>query len=133
MSIRSTILAAAFTLASWGTAHADGLKPFEAQSIHLGDLSGELQLVGCRLLVSQPDQFRGCANELLIELIQAAIAAERHDRVELSLNRQDVAAVLCGDMASHWCERGELIELTLNVPDFRGAEGPELLEGNRLQ
>ncbi len=40
MSIRSTILAAAFTLASLGAAHADGLRPFEAQSIHLGDLSG---------------------------------------------------------------------------------------------
>ena len=103
------------------------------QTFHLGDLSGELQLVGCWLLVSQPDQFRGCATELLIELIQAAIAAERHDRVEFPLNSQDVAAVLCGNMASHWCERGELIELTLNLPDFRGAEGPELLEGNRLQ
>ena len=41
--------------------------------------------------------------------------------------------MLCGDMASHGCERWELIELTLDVPDFRGAEGPELLEGNRLQ
>ncbi len=40
MSIRSTILAAAFTLASLGAAHADGLRPFEAQSIYLGDLSG---------------------------------------------------------------------------------------------
>ena len=74
------------------------------QTFHLGDLSGELQLIGRRLLVSQPDQFRGCATELLIELIQAAIAAERDDRVESPLNRQDVAAVLCGNMASHWCE-----------------------------
>ena len=36
-------------------------------------------------------------------------------------------------MASHWCERGELIELSLNLPDLRCAQGPELLEGNRLQ
>ena len=36
-------------------------------------------------------------------------------------------------MASHWCEGGELIELTLHLPDFRGAEGTEFLEGNRLQ
>ncbi|WP_229187334.1 hypothetical protein [Bradyrhizobium oropedii] len=40
MSIRSTILAAAFTLASLGAAHAGGLKPIEGQSIHLGDVSG---------------------------------------------------------------------------------------------
>ncbi|NEU95451.1 hypothetical protein [Bradyrhizobium uaiense] len=44
MSIRNTILAAAFTLASLGislgTAQARALKPIEAQSIHLGDLSG---------------------------------------------------------------------------------------------
>ena len=41
--------------------------------------------------------------------------------------------MLCGDMASHGCERGELIELTLHIPYLRSAEGPELLEGNRLQ
>lgn len=40
MSIRSTILAAAFTLASLGAGHATGLKPIEGQSIHLGDVSG---------------------------------------------------------------------------------------------
>ena len=74
------------------------------QPFHLGHLSGKLQLVGRRLLVSQPDQLGRRAAELLIELIQAAIAAERDDRVEFPLNRQDVAAVLCGNMASHWCE-----------------------------
>ena len=57
------------------------------QPFHLGHLSGKLQLVGRRLLVSQPDQFRRCAAELLIELIQAAIAAERHDRAEFPFNR----------------------------------------------
>ena len=36
-------------------------------------------------------------------------------------------------MASHWCERGELIELSLYLPDLRCAQGPELLEANRLQ
>ena len=65
------------------------------QAFHLGNLSGQLQFVGRRLLVSQPDQFRRRAAEALIELIQAAIAAERHDRAEFPLNRQDVAAVLC--------------------------------------
>src|SRR5262245_8152390 len=40
MSIRSTVLAAALSLASLGTAHADGLRPIEAASIDLGGLSG---------------------------------------------------------------------------------------------
>jgi hypothetical protein len=40
MSIRNTLFAAAFTLASLGTAHADGLRPIEAKSIELGDVSG---------------------------------------------------------------------------------------------
>ncbi|MGY4472731.1 hypothetical protein [Bradyrhizobium sp. USDA 3364] len=40
MSIRSTILAAALTLASLGAAHASTLRPIEGQSIHLGDVSG---------------------------------------------------------------------------------------------
>lgn len=40
MSIRSTILAAAFTLTALGAAHADDLRPLETQSIDLGDVSG---------------------------------------------------------------------------------------------
>jgi hypothetical protein len=40
MSIRNTLFAAAVTLASFGAAHADGLRPIEARSIDLGDVSG---------------------------------------------------------------------------------------------
>ena len=40
MSIRSTLFAVAFTLASIGAAHADGLRPIEAKSIDLGGVSG---------------------------------------------------------------------------------------------
>jgi hypothetical protein len=40
MSIRSTLFAAAFTLASLGAAQADGLRPIEAKSIDLGEVSG---------------------------------------------------------------------------------------------
>ena len=101
------------------------------QTFHFGDLSGKLQLVCRRLLVSQPDQFRRRAAELLIELIQAAIAAQGHDRVEVPLNSQDVATVLCGDMASNRCERGQLIELTLYVPDLCCAKGPEPTRASR--
>lgn len=40
MSIRSTLLAASIVLASFGAAHADGLKPLAGRSIRLGDMSG---------------------------------------------------------------------------------------------
>jgi predicted aconitase len=40
MSIRSTLFAATLTLASLGAAHADGLRPIEAKSIDLGEVSG---------------------------------------------------------------------------------------------
>ena len=40
MSIRSSLLAAAFTFASLGAAHPNGLRPIEGQSINLGEVSG---------------------------------------------------------------------------------------------
>jgi hypothetical protein len=52
MSIRSTLLAAAFTLASLGAAHANGLRPIEGQSVNLGDVSG------VAYYTVEPDGFR---------------------------------------------------------------------------
>jgi hypothetical protein len=40
MSIRNMLFATAFTLASLGAAHADGLRPMQARSIDLGKVSG---------------------------------------------------------------------------------------------
>src|SRR5215831_14888223 len=40
MSIRSMLVAAAFVLASLETANADSLRPIDAMSIDLGDVSG---------------------------------------------------------------------------------------------
>jgi hypothetical protein len=40
MSIRSILFAAAFALATLEAAHADGLRPIEAKSIDLGEVSG---------------------------------------------------------------------------------------------
>ena len=40
MSIRSPFLAATLILSSFGNAHADGIKPIQAQSIDLGDVTG---------------------------------------------------------------------------------------------
>jgi hypothetical protein len=40
MSIRNALVAAAFTLALSGAAHADGLRPIQAKSIDLGGVSG---------------------------------------------------------------------------------------------
>src|SRR6202046_1393334 len=40
MSIRSTIFTTAFALATLGAAHAESLRPIQAKSIDLGDVSG---------------------------------------------------------------------------------------------
>src|ERR1700704_1015560 len=40
MSIRSMLVAAAFVFASLEAAHADGLRPIDAKSIDLGEVSG---------------------------------------------------------------------------------------------
>jgi hypothetical protein len=40
MSIRSLLVAAAFTMAVLQAAHADGLRPIDAKSIDLGEVSG---------------------------------------------------------------------------------------------
>jgi hypothetical protein len=52
MPIRSSLLAAAFTFASLGAAHANGLRPIEGQSINLGDVSG------VAYYTVEPDGFR---------------------------------------------------------------------------
>ena len=40
MSVRSILFGAALALASFGAAHADGLRPIHAKSIDLGGVSG---------------------------------------------------------------------------------------------
>src|ERR1700754_3380475 len=52
MSIRNTLLAAAIAITSFGAAHANGLRPIEAKSINLGDLSG------VAYYTVEPDGFR---------------------------------------------------------------------------
>jgi len=52
MSIRSTLLAAAFTLTTLASAHANGLRPIEGRSINLGDVSG------VAYYTVEPDGFR---------------------------------------------------------------------------
>ena len=52
MPIRSSLLAVAFTFASLGAAHANGLRPIEGQSINLGDVSG------VAYYTVEPDGFR---------------------------------------------------------------------------
>ena len=40
MSVRNTLFATAFTLTSLTAAHAEGVRPIEARSIDLGEVSG---------------------------------------------------------------------------------------------
>jgi hypothetical protein len=52
MTIRNTLLASAFAIASLGAAHANGLRPIEGQSIKFGDVSG------VAYYTVEPDGFR---------------------------------------------------------------------------
>ena len=52
MSIRSALLAAAFTVTTLAAAHANGLRPIEGRSINLGDVSG------VAYYTVEPDGFR---------------------------------------------------------------------------
>ena len=52
MSIRSTLFAAALSLASLGAAHANDLRPIEGKSIDLGEVSG------VAYYTVEPDGFR---------------------------------------------------------------------------
>src|ERR1700748_3978448 len=52
MTIRNMLFATAFALASLGAARADGLRPIEANSINLGDVSG------VAYYTVEPDGFR---------------------------------------------------------------------------
>jgi hypothetical protein len=52
MLIRNTLLATVFAITALGTAHANSLRPIEAKSINLGDLSG------VAYYTIEPDGFR---------------------------------------------------------------------------
>jgi hypothetical protein len=85
MSIRSTLLAAAFTLASLGAAQANGLRPIEGQSINFGDLSG------VAYYTVEPDGFRVVATLAQGEAgtpIRVVSVLARGQRVVLSTPHQ---------------------------------------------
>jgi hypothetical protein len=52
MSIRSAVFAAAVSLSTLGAAHANGLRPIQGETIHLGEVSG------VTYYTVEPDGFR---------------------------------------------------------------------------
>jgi hypothetical protein len=64
MSIRNILFATAFALASLGAARADGLRPVEAKSIDLGEVSGVAYYTIPTALCSQrPTPMCGAAHQ----------------------------------------------------------------------
>jgi len=64
----------------------------------------------------------------MIELVQTAIAAERHDRVQFPFHHQNVALVFGGDLPPNRGQRRERIEFPLDGPLFRTSEDTQFLE-----
>ena len=77
MSIRSTLLAAAFTLVSLGAAHANGLRPIEGRSVDLGDVSGVASLRKSGTVGDQVEQDRVDVVRAGVGLVGADDVVER--------------------------------------------------------
>jgi len=63
---------------------------------------------------AQPDQFPGDSAELLVEVTEAAVAAEADDGLHRPFNLQEIAEMFSPDGASHRGEAWHLVELTLH-------------------
>src|SRR5580700_9236634 len=93
MSVRNTLLAAAFTMASLGAAHANGLRPIEAQSIHLGDVSGvayySVQPNGFRVVTTLAQGEAGTPIRMVSVLApgQRVVLSTPHQSGVLEINR----------------------------------------------
>jgi hypothetical protein len=93
MSIRSTLFAAAFTLASLGAAHANGLRPIEGRSIDLGDVSGvayyTVEPDGFRVVTTLAQGERGTPIRLVSVLApgQRVVVSTPHQAGALEISR----------------------------------------------
>jgi predicted aconitase len=100
MSIRNTLLAAALTLASLGTAaQANGLKPIEGRSVNLGDVSGVVYYTiepdGFRVVTTLAEAEKGTPIRFVSMLApgqRVLLSTPRQaDAVEISRNGDDVS------------------------------------------
>ena len=72
---------------------------------------GEMIVAG---FLAQPDQFLGDSAELLVEMTEATVAAQADDGLHRPFNLEEIAEMFCPERASHGCEAGHLIELTIH-------------------
>jgi len=99
MSIRTTLLAAALTLASLGAAQANNLKPIEGRSINLGDVSGVVYYTvepnGLRVVTTLAQGEAGTPIRIVSVLApgQRVLLSTPHQTgaVEISRNGDDVS------------------------------------------
>ena len=101
MSIRNTLLAAALTFASLGTAaQANGLKPIEGRSVNLGDVSGVVYYTiepdGFRVVTTLAEAEKGTPPIRFVSVLapgqRVLLSTPRQaDAVEISRNGDDVS------------------------------------------
>ena len=87
----------------------------------------------CWARFAQPDGLVGGGLECVVEMLQAAVAAEGHDGCRLTLHRQHGALVFHRELAAYGGEAVEASDGLLDLPAVSHAKGLELLDGDRVQ
>lgn len=87
------------------------------KSRHLFSPIRSLELINNVLFLPKPDQFFRRADQLLIELIEAAITGQGDDGLERSMNSKDIATMLGLNGPSHRSERRKIIQVAIHRPD----------------
>ena len=101
MSIRSTLLAAAFTVTTLAAAHANGLRPMEGRSINLGDVSGvayyTVEPDGFRIVTTLAQDEAGMAIRFVsvLEPRQRVVLSTPHRADELEIGRNGDSLIVC--------------------------------------
>ena len=69
------------------------------------------------LYFPKPYQFFRCADQLLIELIEAAITDQCDDGLQGAMDSQHIASMLNLNCSSHRSEGRKVIQVTIRCPD----------------
>jgi hypothetical protein len=99
MSIRSMLFAAAFALASVEAAHADSLRPIEAKSIDLGEVSGVAYYTSSAMvsMLSRPLRraWRDCRSVLCLFLHRVRVWFSQHHHTRQVRSKSAGTATAC--------------------------------------
>ena len=69
----------------------------------------------------------------MVVLAETVVTAQVHNRGQLSVHDQNVAAMFSLELAAHWGQRCQLIQMSFDGPVAGSTQHPEFLKGNRLQ